>query len=173
MKRLNEWLFLRALKQQPRQTTGFPHWEKVRNVIVLYESDILEKNPFIRQVVTALQEEGKDVTTLGYVPRRDVSTSNLPQRRILGQKDFTFFGKLRSDVQADIRKRHYDLMLDLSLTPELSLRYMALAIRADFKAGGNAGIGINSLVIDVPEQAGQLVLFQEIIRYLKIIRSND
>jgi len=173
MKKLNEWIFRRYLQKQERKTTGFPHWDKVRSIVVLYESDIMEKNPYIKQIVTQLQAEGKDVTTMGYVARKDVSSAILPQSRILGQKDFNCFGVLRSEVRDDIRKRHYDLLIDISLSGILPIRYMALYLRADFKAGGNTGDGIHSLIIDVPSQAGQTVLFNEIVRYLKMIKSND
>lgn len=173
MKKLNEWIFRRNLQKHACGTTGFPHWDKVRAIIVLYESDIMEKNPFIKQVVTELQAEGKDVTTMGYVNRKDVSSAILPQSRILGTKDFNIFGDLRSDVRDDIRKRRYDLLIDLSLSSVLPLRYMALYLRADFKAGCGSVAGIHNLMIDVPVQAGQVVLFQEIIRYLKMIKSND
>ena len=167
---LKEWLFERRLKKQEKQPVYYLNWESVRNIIVLYESDIMEKNPFEKGLVKELQTEGKDVTLLGYVPRKDVTSANLPQSRILGQKDFGWLGGLKQEVIDDIRKRHYDLMLDLSTKPDLPLRYMAMYIRADFKAGKNMGEGIHNLMIELPQTAGKEELKNELLRYLKMIK---
>ena len=168
---IKEWIFERRLKKQEKQPVYYLNWEKVRNIIVLYESDIMEKNPFEKGLVKELQTEGKDVTLLGYVPRKDVTSANLPQSRILGQKDFGWLGGLKQEVIDDIRKRHYDLLLDLSTRPALPLKYMAMYIRADFKAGKNLGEGIHNLMIDLPQTAGKEELLREMVKYLKIIKN--
>ena len=173
MKKLNEWLYLRSLRKINDRPTGFPHWDRVRSILLLYESDIMEKNPTIKKIVAELQSEDKEVITLGYVQRKDVSSANLPQSRILGQKDFNWFGMPKADIQHDLMKRRYDLMLDLSLTPILALKYMAMYVRADFKAGRNLGEGVNNLMIDLPSDAGREDLFLELVRYLKMIKSVD
>lgn len=168
---LKEWLFERRLKKQEKQPVHYLSWEKVRNIIVLYESDIMEKNPFEKGLVKELQTEGKDVTLLGYVPRKDVTSANLPQSRMLGQKDFRWLdGGLKQEVIDDIRKRHYDLLIDMSTRSDLALKYMAMYIRADFKAGKNLGEGIHNMMIDLPQTAGKEELKNELLRYLKMIK---
>lgn len=173
MKKLNEWLYRRSLKKIDKRPAGFPHWGDVHSIILLYDSDIMEKNPTIKKIVAELQNEGKEVITLGYVQRKDVSSAILPQSRMLGQKDFNWFRMPKTDVQHDIEKRKYDLMLDLTLTPIIELQYMAMYVRADFKAGRQMGEGVNNLMIDLPVDAGREDLFRELVKYLKIIESRD
>ena len=176
---IKEWIFNRRLKRQEKQPVRFPNWERVHNIIVLYESDIMEKNPSIRRIVNELHEEGKDVTILGYVPRKDVSSANLPQSRMLGQKDFGWLGGLKQEVADDIRTRHYDLKIDLSIRNELAMKYIAMYLLADFKVGRNFGEGIHNMLINLTPTseddpvAVQEELYREIIRYLKMIKSND
>ena len=70
-------------------------------------------------------------------------------------------------------------MIDLTTRPLLPLRYIAMYANADFKVGLNLGEGIHDMLISIPdldtEQAKPEAswLFDQIMRYLTTIKSND
>jgi hypothetical protein len=120
-----------------------------------------------------------DVTMWGYAPKKEISTLILPQSRILGTTDFNLFGKLKQESITDLQAEQYDLLIDLTTHPCLSLRYIALYTQATFKVGLNLGEGIHDMLISPPDldtehaEPEATWLYNLIIQYLSTIRSND
>lgn len=171
--KLKDKLFTYIQRRHPAKDTAFPDYENVRSVLILFESDPLEKNTAILELRDRLLQEDKDVVLWGFAPKKEIASLILPQRRILGLGDQTFWGGLREDVISDLQGRRYDLMIDLTQQPCLPLRYAALYARADFKAGLPHTQGISHFILNTPPQENGVFLFNQIIHYLKCIRSND
>ena len=168
-------------KQEERQPR-FPHLDQPLKIILIYESDVLERNDSIKTIRQDLLRRKMDVTMWGYVEKKEIATLILPQSRILGQNDYNFFGIPRENVLTDLKAEHYDLLIDLTTRPLLPLRYIALYTDADFKVGMNLGEGVHDMLISLPdftpeqgEEAGIEAswLFDQIMRYLTTIKSND
>ena len=176
---LKQKIFDYLFKKQPERQPRFPHLDQPLKVFILYESDVLERNDAIKTIRQDLLRRQMDVTMWGFVEKKEIQTLILPQSRILGLADYNLFGKLREDVVTDLRAEHYDLLIDLSTRPCLSLRYVAMYADADFKVGLNLGEGIHDMLISLPdldtEQAKPEAswLFDQIMRYLTSIRSMD
>lgn len=172
---IREKIFEHILRKQPKRQVSFPRWENVRTIVLLYESDYTEKNPVVRRLADCItkQETDKSVILLGYADKKDVLAANLPQSRILGHKDFTIFGTLKADVREDLMRHPYDLLIDLTQEDCLPLRYMAMYLNADFKTGRHIREGIHDFMLDTPAQESQEFLCDQIIYYLKLIKSND
>ena len=183
---LKEKIYSFFVRRQPKRDAKWPHWESVKHVLVLYESDFLEKNPTIRAIRTELQKHHIDAVFWGYVPKKEVQSAVLPQSRIVGMKDFNCFGYPRKELVQDLQQQRYDLVIDLNQSNALPLRYLCLLANAGFKSGRSAGedacvpgqrskivqspcdLQINMQPQDTPE-----FLFQQIIHYLTNIQSND
>ena len=183
---LKEKIYSFIARRQPQREAKWPHWESVKHVLVLYESDFVEKNPAIRTIRTELQKHHIDAVFWGYVPKKEVQSAVLPQSRIVGMKDFTFLGYPRKELVQDLQQQEYDLVIDLNQSNALPLRYLCLLAKAGFKsgmaAGGDAGIpGQRSETIKSPcdlqiktqPQETPEFLFQQILHYLTNIQSND
>lgn len=180
--KLKQKIFDYLAKRQPVREPRFPHMEKPLTLLVIYESDVLERNDAIKTIRQDLLRRQMDVTMWGYVEKKEISTLILPQSRILGLNDFNLLGKPRDYVLKDLTAQHYDLLIDLTTRPLLPLRYLALYADADFKAGLHLGEGIHDMLISLPdfdpEQGKEAAieaswLFDQIMRYLTTIRSND
>ena len=171
--KLRYWLFSRKQRQQPARNVQFPVYDKVQTILLIYDSDIMEKNADIRTLTGRLMQDGKQVYWLGYVARKDVQSPLLPQSRMLGLKDHNFLHILRKDVQQDIAKDEYDLLIDLTEQPCLPLHYVALMARCRFKAGKHIVEGLHDLDIDMPATESHIPLFEQIIHYLTTIQSHD
>lgn len=171
--KLKQTVFDYRLGRYVRGEAPFPKFKDIRSVLVIYESDLLEKNPDIRKVRDALLAEDIDVVTWGFVLKKEVTTAILPQSRILGLKDVTLWGTLRESVVTDLSRRRYDVLIDLTQHPCLPLHYVAMLARADFKAGMHLTDGIHHLLIDTEAKDTPVFLFEQIMYYLKTIHSND
>lgn len=168
--------------KQPDRSVRFPHLDQPLKIIILYESDVLERNDNIKTIRQELLRRQMDVTMWGYVEKKEITTLILPQSRILGQSDYNLLGKPRDYVLTDLQAEHYDLLIDLTTRPLLPLRYLALFTNADFKVGMNLGEGIHDMLISLPDfspeqgDAAEIEaswLFHQIMEYLTTIKSND
>lgn len=177
--KLKQYIFDYLLKRQEPRDPRFPHLDRPLKIMLIYESDYLERNDAIKTIRQDLLKRQMDVTMWGYVEKKEITTLILPQSRILGIGDYNLLGKPRDYVLEDLTKEHYDLLLDLTTRPLLPLRYIAMYTHADFKVGLNLGEGIHDMLISLPdldtEQAKPEAswLFDQIMRFLTTIKSND
>ena len=82
--KLRHYLFLRQLRRQAARDVRFPKWDKVRTILLIYDSDLMEKNADIREIMRRMMLDDKQVSLLGYVERKDVQSPILPQSRMMG-----------------------------------------------------------------------------------------
>ena len=169
--KIKEKIFEWYLRKQPARQAIFPKFDDVRSVLVLYESDLSEKNTVVKKLRDELILENKDVVLWGYCNKKEIDSLILPQSRILGRSDINILGAPRRDVIDDLLKRPYDLLIDLTQQPCLPLRYIAMYARADFKAGLVNNSGLYDFLIDTKPQETPEFLFQQIVKYLKMINS--
>lgn len=179
---LKQYIFDYLRKRVPARSPRFPHMDSPLKVLVIYESDVLERNDALKAIRQDLLRRQMDVTMWGFVEKKEITSLVLPQSRILGLADYSLFGKPRDYVLKDLQAEHYDLLIDLTTRALLPLRYIALYADADFKAGLNLGDGIHDMLISLPNftpeqsEAAQLEtswLYEQIMNYLTTIKSND
>jgi len=179
---IKEKIFEYLANRVPERDPRFPHLDKSLKVMIIYESDVLERNDSIKTIRQDLLRRQMDVTMWGFVEKKEVQTLILPQSRILGLGDYNLLGKPRDYVLTDLQAEHYDLLIDLTVRPLLPLRYIAMYTEADFKVGLNLGEGIHDMLISLPDftpEQGEEAsieaswLFDQIMRYLTTIKSND
>lgn len=170
--KLKQFIFDYLRKKQPERTVRFPHLDQSLKVMVIYESDPLERNDAIKAIRQDLLRRQMDVTMWGYLGRKEIQTLILPQSRILGLGDYNWLGKPKDYVLTDLKAEHYDLLIDLSTQTLLPLRYLAMYTDADFKVGLNMGEGLHDMLMGMenPDAKG---LYDQIITYLTTIKSND
>lgn len=180
--KIKERIFNYIAGKQPERSARFPHLDQPLKIIILYESDVLERNDNIKTIRQELLRRQMDVTMWGFVEKKEIQTLILPQSRILGLGDYQLLGKPREDTIKDLQAEHYDLLIDLTTRPLLPLRYLVLFADADFKVGMNLGEGIHDMLISLPDftpEQGEEAeieaswLFNQIMEYLTTIRSMD
>lgn len=179
MMKIKQYIFDYLRKRMPEREVRFPHLDQPLKIMIIYESDYLERNDAIKTIRQDLLRKQMDVTMWGYLAKKEIQTLILPQSRILGLDDYTFYGKPREDVLSDLHAEHYDLLIDLTTRPLLPLRYIALYTNASFKVGLNLGEGIHDMLLSLPDLDTENAkpeaswLFDQIMRYLTTIKSND
>ena len=180
--KIKQKIFDYLCKRQPERESRFPHLDKPLKVLIIYESDVLERNDAMKTIRQDLLRRQMDVTMWGYVEKKEITSLVLPQSRILGLQDYNWLGKPRDYVIKDLQANRYDLLIDLTTRPLLPLRYLTMYAQADFKAGLNLGEGLHDMLISLPDfnpEQGEAAaieatwLFDQIMRYLTTIKSND
>ncbi len=187
MKELNNYLFNKRAQKYLNTTVRerkFINYSQAKTVLLLFESDFYEKNPVILKIIADLQQDGKKVCSWGYIDKKEASTSIMPDFRILNHKQTDFFKRPQESYINELENYEYDLLIDLSIEPHISLQYMALYANVACKTGIRKNdLPIYDFMIDVknvetPEDTNespvdQLYVYNQIIFYLKSIQSND
>lgn len=149
MNKLREKIFEWFLKRQAARTVHIPNWKQVRSVAVLYP------NNNIQHIVQQIEQADKDVVVFTMPEKQDICwLTERPKKEILER----------------ISARPFDILIDLSQEPSRTLQYMGMAIRADFKVGRFMHEGIHDLTIDTPPQAAPDYLFEQILRYIEMLK---
>ena len=149
MNKLREKIFDWFLKRQAARTVHIPNWKQVRSVAVLYP------NNNIQHIVQQIEQADKDVVVFTMPEKQDICwLTERPKKEILER----------------ISARPFDILIDLSQEPSRTLQYMGMAIRADFKVGRFMREGIHDLTIDTPSQAAPDYLFEQILRYIEMLK---
>lgn len=149
MNKLREKIFEWFLKRQAARTVHIPHWKQVRSVAVLYP------NNNIQHIIKQIEQADKDVVVFTMPEKQDICwLTERPKKEILER----------------ISARPFDILIDLSQEPSRTLQYMGMAIRADFKVGRFMREGIHDLTIDTPPQAAPDYLFEQILRYIEMLK---
>jgi len=187
---INDYLFTsRARKYMsltPREHK-FVSYKKAKTILLLFSSDYLEKNQNIHQFIEQMQQDGKKVTAWGFIDKKEVATAIYPDFRILHHKQTDFFHKPLESFINELRYTEYDLLIDLTVKPVITLEYLAMYAIASFKTGmRKTDLPIYDFVLDVdrkpvetesPEVSESTVdetyLYNQIIFYLKSIQTTD
>ena len=149
MNKLREKIFEWFLKRQAARTVHIPNWKQVRSVAVLYP------NNNIQHIIKQIEQADKDVVVFTMPEKQDICwLTERPKKEILER----------------ISARPFDILIDLSQEPSRTLQYMGMAIHADFKVGRFMREGIHDLTIDTPPQAAPDYLFEQILRYIEMLK---
>ncbi len=172
--KLSERIFNHYCRKHAAKSHSFPTWENVQTVLLLFESDITEKNLQVKQLAKELQQQGKDVTAWGYVDNKNALSAILRDYRVLSRRDTNIFHKPKELHLKDLRRMHFDLVIDLSLNDILPLRYLMLYADAGFKAGRQTQEPyLADFMVMNGDNDDPAYLFDQILYYLKNIKSND
>ena len=88
---LKQKIFEHVLRKQPVREPRFPHFEQPMKILIIYESDLLERNDAIKSIRQDLLRQQMDTTMWGFAPKKEVTTLILPQSRIIGLNDYNYF----------------------------------------------------------------------------------
>jgi len=187
IKKIAAYLFRKKLVQFSKNVTrtkAFVNYDWAKSILLLFESNYSERNPETKRIIEQLQLDGKKVTAIGYVEKKQIVTPAYPDFRILYTKDHNIFQKPESSVLTFVQENEFDLLIDITNREFLPLMYVALYANAKCKSGMKKSeadlfdfsIDINEMLYEKELQIDDLeytFLFDQIIFYLKSIQTND
>ncbi|MCE5332243.1 MAG: hypothetical protein LLF95_08890 [Bacteroidales bacterium] len=162
----------------------FVNYDNARTIMLLFESDYIEKNSEIRRIIQNLNADGKKVMTWGYINKKEVATAILPDFRILHQKDTDLLQKPHESFMRELGEARFDLLIDLSVNEVIPLQYLTLYANAACKVGIKKNdFQIYDFLIDMESISSQTeesfieidaaFIYNQIIFYLKSIQTSD
>ena len=147
MNKLREKIFAWVLKRQATRRVVMPQWDTLRTVAVLYP------NNNIQHIIQQIEKDEKEVVVF-----------TLPDKK---QIDW-ITERPKKEIREILIARQFDLLIDLTQQPSLTMQYMAMDIQADFKVGRFIREGIHDLTIDTAPQEAPDYLFEQIVKYIKM-----
>ena len=147
MNKLRETIFAWILKRQATRRVVMIKWDTVRTVAVLYP------NNNIQHIIKQIEKDEKEVVVF-----------TLPDKK---QIDW-ITERPKKEIREILTARQFDLLIDLTQHPSLTMQYMAMDIQADFKVGRFIREGIHDLTIDTAPQEAPDYLFEQIVKYIKM-----
>jgi hypothetical protein len=145
--KLREKIFAWIWKRQATRNVVMRQWDDVRSVVVLYHNDN------IPHILQQLKKDGKEVVLFTMPEKKQINW--LTERP-------------KTEERNMLVARHFDMMIDLTQHPSLTMLYMAMEIRADFKVGRYLRDGIHDMTINTAPQETPDYLFEQVMRYIKM-----
>ncbi len=198
MKELNQYIFKKRIKKHLAESSRekrFVNYDNAKSVILLFESDYTERNPFIKRVMEQFKAEGKKVCAWGFLDKKEVTSPILPDYRILNKKMCDWTGRPKESFLRELAENEYDLLIDLTVSRFLPMQYITLYANASCKAGVQKNEdNLLDFQLQLPERESktgetaeaetadeteeeQLIdghfIFNQLIFYLKTIQTND
>ena len=169
---------LKSLKKSQNRDKKFVNYNNIRSVLIIYESDMNEKNPEIKSIAKLLQNDGKKVTTCGFSNKKKSDTPTLEHTYMIDASHVNFFGEPNMSFIKGLLNTKFDVVLDLTLSEILPLQYVLAYADASFKTGRKtANFDLLDFMIDVEKESSSAAdvnyLFKQIIFYLKNIESHN
>lgn len=187
LKQIRDFIYTKRanhlIKSVPRNRM-FVNYASAKNILLLFESNYSEKNPGTKRIIEQMTADGKKVTALGYVEKKQVSSPVYPEFRIMHPGDLDLFHKPKDSVIQHILEQEFDLLIDITNRKWLALAYVVLYAQAKCKAGMKKdSIDLYDFAVDIEGyltenemQAEDLTfafLYDQIIFYLKSIQTTD
>ncbi len=182
LKRIRQYFFNRAVKKVAR-VSHYRSWDNIRTILVLFESDHQEKNQEARNLIKKLQAEGKKVVACCYVDKKKAETATLDTYVVLDRSQVNWLKRPKEEFMQPL-KAQFDVVMDMTETDCLPLKYVLLQAKSDFRCGKSCGDNsLYDFVIEMPPHPLDAKtgmprmdydfigkLGEQIIRYLKMIK---
>lgn len=182
LKRIRQYFFNRAMKKTARRSC-YRSWDSIRTILVLFESDLQEKNAEARAFIKTLQAEGKKVVACCYVDKKKADTATLEHWVVVDRSQVNWLKCPKEEFMQPVKAK-FDVVIDLTETDCLPLKYVLLQAKSDFRCGKSCGDNsLYDFVIEMPPHPVDAKtgmprtdynfigkLGEQIVRYLKMIK---
>jgi hypothetical protein len=173
-----EWLLNRKinkLARKPQRRRIFRNWDALQSFLVLFEADEYED---ATQIMNLLKKSGKQVSAYGYVAKGDnTDYPRIPCRMLHPKVDYNRFGFPSGSLIKEIRDTSCDIVLDLTLKENRTVKYLMVNSPASLRTGlSKNGSAIYDLSISASTASpgdpplSVRYLGEQILHYLQTIR---
>ena len=182
---ISRLIFNLKTKKYAKRQKKFMNYSDIHNVLLLFESSLNEKNPYINSIAKQLEKDGKRVTLCGFLDKKISGQVVLPDSYIIDRSKTNFFSEPKKEFIAPLLDKKFDIVLDLTLNETLPLQYVLVYANAPFKVGRKiTNCSLLDFMIDLKtnetidnigssQYFSQIsYLLEQIIFYLKSIKSH-
>jgi hypothetical protein len=173
------WLLNRKINKLARKRKRervFRNLDGLQSFLILFEASEYEDAV---SIIDSLKKMGKQVSACGYVAKNDPADyPQSPCRMLFPKTDYNRSGFPSDGVINEIKNLSCDIVLDLTLEENLTLKYLLVSSSAPFCTGLNKNDALAydlsiSAEIGLPEGQPLSVKYlgKQIIHYLQTIRT--
>jgi len=181
---MKKFFFNRAIKKYIRKNNRnkqFVNFYGAKSILLLYECGAT-KNRAVQKIIFQLSSLGKEVFTVGFIKGQDTEEFATHKMELIGKKDVNFLEMPNRSILKKLANSHFDLLIDLTATENLTMLYVALFADASMKASSHTtNSGIFDFILDISKlneskkaesiSNFEQFLFEEITFYLKTIQT--
>lgn len=174
---------LRKDFRKPENNAVVCNLANAKSLGIIYNATKEEDFNLVRDFLHRLKKTVPDVVALGFVDMKELADFHIQplEFSFFCYKDLNWYFKPSEDTVEDFVKREFDILIDLNLTENLSVRFVLAESAALFKTGRFCKIEPNyyDLMISLNEQSSEEegernpleMLIQQTERYLKMIKT--
>lgn len=119
-----------------RTNSECKRWEEIRSILIIFESNFMEQNEDVRQLMWNLQDEGKKVSACMYVDVKVSPSRSWNNYVVLDRKGVSLLGKYQSDTALNVvMNEQFDLVIDLTTHLVFPLMHFMLDVQALMRCG--------------------------------------
>ena len=171
--RIGKYVFQRDLNHNKRHRSVC-NLEEAKSIGILFEGTTKEQILEIKPLVEYFFKLRKDVKAFGYVNSKQYDECHIPklQYDFFNKKDLNWYYKPQNDYLLNFVKKEYDILINLSDSTCIPIKYLVASSVARFKVGKfEQDYEIYDLMIKLNEKEGDSMqtLISEISKYLNII----
>ena len=169
--KFGRWVFQKELKSNKR-TKAISNLEDAKSIGILYEATDAAQIKKIEPFVKYFFELKKDVKALGYVNKKKLDNHHIPKLNydFFYLKDLNWYYKPQNYIINNFVKKEYDILINLSDSNCIPIKYLVASSLAHFKIGQfEDGFEIYDLMIKLDKDKGKERLMEEIKHYLNLI----
>tara|TARA_B100001287_G_scaffold242447_1_gene217891 strand:+ start:132 stop:683 length:552 start_codon:yes stop_codon:yes gene_type:complete len=170
--KIGQWIFHRELKLNKRKKS-VSNLEDAKSIGILFEATTKEQILEVKPLIDYFFKLRKDVKAFGYVNSKKFDECHIPklQYDFFNLKDLNWYYKPQNDYILNFVKKEYDILINLSDSNCIPLKYLVASSLARFKVGKHEeGYEIYDLMIKLDKKDDNMKkLISEIAKYLKVI----
>ena len=169
--KIGKWVFQRDLRANKR-LKEVSNLEKAKSIGILYEATNVKQIKKIEPFVKYFFDLKKNVKALGYVNKKRLDNCHIPKLNydFFYLKDLNWYYKPQNYIIENFVKKEYDILINLSDSNCIPIKYLVASSLAHFKVGQfEDGYEIYDLMIKLEKEKGEERLMEEIKHYLNLI----
>jgi len=148
-----------------------------KNVGVIFNARDEKQFSEIKLFVQELKQDGKEVRTLGFVPKQEMITffENSIQHEFFSNDDFNWYFKPKGRKVVGFMSEPFDLLIDLRLKKSIPLLFIVSLSRSTFKVGRfrKEFKEYYDLMIELEDEANLNYFIVQVKHYLNMIRDGE
>lgn len=170
--KIGQWVFQRELIQNKRKKSVC-NLNDAKSIGILFDATTKEQIEQMKPLVDYFFSLKKDVKAFGYVNSKKYEECHIPklQYDFFNLKDLNWYYKPQNDYIKNFIKKEYDILINLSDSKCIPIKYLVASSVARFKVGKHEdGYEIYDLMISLNKKEDNMKnLISEIAKYLKVI----
>ena len=170
--RIGQYIFQRDLKYNKRKKVIY-NLEDAKSIGILFEATTKQDIRRVKPLVDYFFGLKKDVKAFGFVNDKGYQECHIPklQYDFFNKKDLNWYYKPQNSYVKNFIKKEYDILINLSDSSCIPIKYLVASSIAKFKVGKHEeGYDIYDLMIKLDKKEDSISkLISEIAKYLNII----